>query len=203
MTCPNMNNKYYFQDQNLNLYWDQIHNGWKQCLAIAVATKMDILWYVQSWLNRCAFAIHIRCPAPKNISSFTASWHLTHACYATVCAFQILASFSFLVFSTDPYVLKEIQVTYIVRQYVRVAKKKAEIRPTILCKLYYANFQFFGCDWAYTTPYLSDGSYKHTQWMPRIHIQHFSTLWKLQQKKPCYNWHAKVATDNVQCCILW
>lgn len=40
-----------------------------------------------------------------------------------VCAFQILASFSFLVFSTDPHFLKEIQVMYIVRQYVRAAKK--------------------------------------------------------------------------------
>lgn len=55
----------------------------------------------------------------KYFLNFTASWHLTHACYATACAFQILASFSFLVFSTDPYFLKEIQVTYNVRQYAR------------------------------------------------------------------------------------
>jgi hypothetical protein len=34
----------------------------------AVAIKMGILQYEQSWLNSCASAIHFRCVPPKNIS---------------------------------------------------------------------------------------------------------------------------------------
>ena len=138
----------------------------------------------------------------KYFLNFTASWHLTHACYATVCAFQNLASFSFLVLSTGAYFLKEKQVMYNCTS-ICESCKRAKISRTTLCILYYANLQFSGCDWAYTMPYWSEGSYKHIQWMPRIQIQHFSRLWTLEQKKPRYNWHAKMATDNLQCCILW